>query len=99
MYECLKGLEPARVFEIFSQLCQIPHGSKNEKEISDYIYGFCQDLGLESYQDEAYNLIIKKPATPGYEDAPVVVLQAHMDMVCEKNADKVHDFNKDTITV
>ena len=99
MYECLKGLEPARVFEIFSQLCQIPHGSKNEKEISDYIYGFCQDLGLESYQDEAYNLIIKKPATPGYEDAPVVVLQAHMDMVCEKNADKVHDFTKDPITV
>ncbi len=99
MYECLRGLEPARVFEIFSQLCRIPHGSKNEKEISDYIYHFCRELGLETYQDEKYNLIIKKPATPGYENAPVVVLQAHLDMVCEKNADKIHDFKTDPIMV
>lgn len=99
MVECLQGLEPARVFEIFSQLCQIPHGSKNEKEISDWILGFCRERGIEVWQDEKYNLIAKKPATPGYEDAPIVILQAHLDMVCEKNADKVHDFTKDPISV
>ena len=99
MYECLKGLEPARVFEIFSDICKIPHGSKNEKAISDYIYNFCTNLGLDTYQDDSYNLIIKKPATPGYENAPVTILQAHIDMVCEKNADKVHDFTKDPIPV
>ncbi len=99
MYECLKGLEPARVFEIFDQLCRIPHGSGNEKAISDYICRFCKDRELWVLQDEAYNLIIRKPATPGYEKAPVVVLQAHLDMVCEKNGDKVHDFEKDPITV
>lgn len=99
MYQCLEGLEPKRVFEIFGELCQIPHGSKNEKAISDYIYHFCENLGLEVYQDQAFNLIIKKPATPGYEEAPVTILQAHMDMVCEKNADKVHDFKKDPVPV
>ncbi len=99
MYQCLEGLEPKRVFEIFSELCRIPHGSKNEKAISDYIYQFSKNLGLEVWQDEANNLIIKKPATPGYESAPVTILQAHIDMVCEKNGDKVHDFMKDPIPV
>lgn len=99
MYDCLKGLEPARVFEVFGQICEIPHGSKNEKAVSDYIYKFCVERGLDTYQDEANNLIIKKPATPGYENAPVTILQAHMDMVCEKNADKVHDFTRDPVPV
>ena len=99
MYDCLKGLEPIRVFEIFSEICEIPHGSKNEKAVSDYIYKFCTDRGFDTYQDEANNLIIKKPATPGYEKAPITILQAHMDMVCEKNADKIHDFKKDPIPV
>lgn len=99
MYDCLKGLEPARVFELFGELCRIPHGSKNEKAISDYIYNFCVEKGLETWQDEAWNLIIKKEATPGYEDAPTVILQAHLDMVCEKNADTIHDFTKDPIKV
>lgn len=94
MASCLEGLEPKRVLEIFSDLCQIPHGSKNEKAISDYIYNFAKNLNLECYQDQANNLIIKKPASPGYENAPTVILQAHMDMVCEKNADVVHDFKK-----
>ena len=84
MASCLEGLEPKRVLEIFSDLCQIPHGSKNEKAISDYIYNFAKNLNLECYQDQANNLIIKKPASPGYENAPTVILQAHMDMVCEK---------------
>lgn len=98
-YQCLEGLEPRRVFEIFGNLCQIPRGSKNEKAVSDYVYEFCHRLGLEVYQDEKWNLIIKKPATPGYENVPVVILQAHLDMVCEKNADKIHDFKKDPIPV
>lgn len=99
MYDCLKGLEPARVFELFGELCRIPHGSKNEKAISDYIYHFCVEKGLEAWQDEAHNLIIKKEATPGYESAPTVILQAHLDMVCEKNADTAHDFTRDPIRV
>ncbi len=99
MYECLKGLEPVRFFEIFSQLCQIPHGSKNEKAISDWIYQFCKERDIEVWQDEKYNLIAKKPATIGYENAPIVILQAHLDMVCEKNAGTVHDFAKDPISV
>ena len=97
--KCLEGLEPKRVFEVFSELSEIPHGSKNEKAISDYIYTFCKKLGLETYQDKTNNLIIKKPATSGYENAPTVVLQAHLDMVCEKNADTVHDFKKDPIRI
>ena len=97
--KCLEGLEPKRIFEVFSELCEIPHGSKNEKAISDYIYAFCRKLGLETYQDETNNLIIRKPATPGYENVPSVVLQAHLDMVCEKNADIVHDFKKDPIHI
>ena len=97
--ECLKGTEPARVFEIFSDLCRIPHGSKNEKAISDYIRDFCLGLGLETFQDEAFNLIVRKPAAPGFEDAPACVLQAHMDMVCEKTAGSAHDFTKDPIRI
>lgn len=99
MYECLKGLEPVRFFEIFSELCRIPHGSKNEKAISDYIYQFCKERGIEIWQDTSNNLIAKKPATPGYENAPIVILQAHLDMVCEKNAGTVHDFTKDPLSV
>ncbi|HWP50780.1 MAG TPA: beta-Ala-His dipeptidase, partial [Clostridia bacterium] len=99
MVKSLEGLEPRRVFELFSDLCQIPHGSGNEKAISDYIRSFCEKLGLDVYQDQVNNLIIKKPATVGYEECPTVVLQAHMDMVCEKEANVDHDFAKDPIRV
>ena len=54
--KCLEGLEPKRVFEVFSELSEIPHGSKNEKAISDYIYTFCKKLGLETYQDKTHRL-------------------------------------------
>ncbi len=99
MYQSLEGLEPKRVLELFSNLCEIPHGSGNEKAISDFIRDFCQHLHLDTYQDEAWNLIIKKPATQGYENAPICILQAHMDMVCEKKADTVHDFASDPLRV
>lgn len=99
MVDCLKGIEPRRVMEIFGELCSIPHGSKNEKAISDHIRDFCLSLGLEAAQDRANNLIIRKPASRGCEALPTVILQAHLDMVCEKNAAVRHDFLKDPIRV
>lgn len=86
-----------RVFYHFEQISKIPRGSGNEKAISDYLLNFGRELGLECIQDGALNIIIKKPASKGYEDAPVVIVQGHMDMVCEKNSDKEHDFTKDPI--
>lgn len=93
----LKDLQPNDVFKYFEELSQIPRGSGNEKAVSDYLKNFGESLGLETIQDEALNIIIKKPATKGYENAPVVILQGHMDMVCEKNIDTVHDFTKDPL--
>ena len=80
----LSDLEPKRVFEIFEELCAIPHGSTHTKAISDWCVEFGKKLGLEWYQDAANNVILIAPATAGYEDAPAVILQGHLDMVCEK---------------
>ncbi len=85
------------VFKYFSEISKIPRGSGNEKQISDYLVNEAKRLGLEVIQDETLNVIIKKPATSGYENSPGVILQGHMDMVCEKNKDTVHDFTKDEI--
>lgn len=85
------------VFKYFSEISKIPRGSGNEKGISDYLVSEAKRLGLEVIQDEALNVIIKKPGTQGYENSPGVILQGHMDMVCEKNKDTVHDFTKDEI--
>ena len=85
------------VFKYFSEISKIPRCSGNEKEISDYLVSEAKRLGLEVIQDETLNVIIKKPATSGYENSPGVILQGHMDMVCEKNKDTVHDFTKDEI--
>ena len=97
MSNVLKDLQPSLVFKYFEEISQIPRGSKNEKAISDYLRNFGESLGLETIQDESLNIIIRKPATPGYENAPGVVLQGHMDMVCEKNKSTNHDFMKDPI--
>ena len=97
MKNVLAGLQPQLVFKYFEEISQIPRGSGNEKEISDYLRKFGEDLGLETIQDEALNIIIRKPATKGYENAPGVVLQGHMDMVCEKNKGTNHDFTKDPL--
>lgn len=86
-----------RVFYHFHQICQIPHGSRNEKALSDYMLAWARKSGLEAHQDEVNNVLIRKPATPGYEDAPGVMLQAHLDMVCEKSPDSSHDFATDPI--
>lgn len=97
MNRVLNDLQPSLVFKYFEEISQIPRGSKNEKGISDYLRNFGESLGLETIQDESLNIIIRKPATPGYENAPGVVLQGHMDMVCEKNKSTNHDFMKDPI--
>ncbi|MEW9077185.1 aminoacyl-histidine dipeptidase [Terrisporobacter glycolicus] len=85
------------VFKYFSEISKIPRGSGNEKGISDYLVSEAKRLGLEVIQDETLNVIIKKTGTQGYENSPGVILQGHMDMVCEKNKDTVHDFTKDEI--
>ena len=95
----LENCEPKRVFYYFEEFCKIPHGSGNTKQISDYLVSFAKEHGLEYVQDEMNNVVIYKPATEGYEDAPAVILQGHMDMVCEKRPDVDHDFTKDPLNI
>lgn len=91
MNDLTRGLEPAAVLRHFEALCAIPHGSGNTKAISDHCLAFAKGLGLECRQDALNNVVIKKPATPGYEDHPPVIIQGHLDMVCEKEPGS--DFN------
>lgn len=93
----LQNLEPKKVFSYFEEISEIPRGSGNEKAISNYLVNVAKKLNLEVIQDEALNVIIKKPATKGYENAPTVIIQGHMDMVCEKNKGTDHDFEKDPL--
>lgn len=93
----LQNLEPKNVFRYFEEISQIPRSSGNEKQISDYLVNVAKGLNLEVIQDEALNVIIKKPGTKGYENSPIVIIQGHMDMVCEKNKGTDHDFSKDPI--
>ena len=91
------NLNPRILFDFFAQICEIPHGSKHEEKISMFLRDFGRGLGLETIVDDAGNVLIKKPATPGYENRKTVILQGHMDMVCDKRQDVVHDFEKDPI--
>ena len=93
----LEGLKPEKVFYYFEEISKIPRCSGHEKKISDYLFNFAKSKNLEVIQDKYLNVIIKKPASKGYEQAPVVMLQGHMDMVCEKNDGIDHDFEKDPI--
>lgn len=86
-----------QVLDYFREIAAIPHGSGNEKRLSDYLVEFAKKLNLSVIQDEALNIIIKKPASSGYEKAPAVIIQGHLDMVCEKNNDTVHDFLNDPL--
>ena len=92
-----EGLSPAGMLRFFEDICKIPHGSGNEQAISDYLMEFARQRGLYCYQDEALNVLIVKEATPDCADKPALLLQGHMDMVCEKNSDVVHDFLTDPI--
>ena len=93
----LNGLNPVGVMKYFEEISMIPRGSKNEKQISDYLVKFAKDRGFEVIQDEFLNVIIKKKATTGYEHVPSMILQGHMDMVCEKNQGTNHDFLVDPL--
>ena len=80
----LNHLEPQRVFHFFEELCAIPHGSGNTKAVSDWLVDFAKARGLRYVQDQLNNVVIFQDAAPGYESAEPVILQGHMDMVCEK---------------
>ena len=91
------NLKPEMLFKYFAQICNIPHGSKHEEQISEFLQNFGKELGLETIADEVGNVLIKKPAYPGYENRKTVILQGHMDMVCDKRKGVEHDFEKDPI--
>ncbi len=91
----LSHLQPERVFHYFEALCGIPHGSGNTRAVSDYCLEVAGELGLEAERDEANNVILRKPASSGYEQHPTVILQAHLDMVCEKEPGMAFDFATD----
>ena len=95
----LAGLAPANVFAYFEKLCSMPHGSRNTKMISDYLVSFAREQGLRYIQDELNNVILFGEGTCGYEDHPPVILQGHMDMVCEKDADCPIDMEKEGLDV
>lgn len=91
----LDHLEPKGVFRFFEELCAIPHGSGNTKAISDWCVAFARERGLEYHQDDANNVILIKAASPGYEDAPAVILQGHLDMVCEQTPECGKDMTRE----
>lgn len=99
MDESLKLMDYKGIFKYFYEISAIPRGSGNEKEISDYLVAYAQKHNIEYTRDEANNVIMIKPATPGYENEPAIILQGHMDMVCEKKKDYSHDFLKDGIKI
>lgn len=93
----LKGFEPANVLSYFEELCKIPHGSGNTKAISDYCVQFAKDHNLRYVQDEYTDVIIYKDGTEGFENSAPVIIQGHLDMVCEKTLDSTHDFMRDPL--
>ena len=93
----ISGYEPERFFHFFEDISAIPRGSGNEKGISDFLAAFARERGLWVYQDDAHNVIIKKAASAGAEDAAPVMMQGHLDMVCDKLAGVEHDFERDGI--
>src|SRR5690554_4426948 len=93
----LEKLKPAEVWKYFAEILEIPRPSKKEEQIIAYLLDFGKKHNLETLRDEVGNVLIRKPATKGMENRMSVVLQSHMDMVCEKNSDVTHDFNTDPI--
>ncbi len=93
----ITDLKPEIVWKFFHRITQVPRPSKKEGKIIQYLESFAKEYGIAIKKDKAGNILMTKPATPGYENLPVVILQSHMDMVCEKNSDKVFDFENDPI--
>jgi dipeptidase D len=95
----IEGLEPALLWSYFAELSRIPRESKHEEAAGKYVVSVAKKLGLEHAQDAAGNVVVRKPATPGYEDRAPVCLQGHLDMVCVAAPGKKHDFARDPITL
>ena len=93
----LEEIEPKQVWNEFSEICKIPHGSGNVDALRAFLRKRAEGYGLKCTEDEAGNLLIVKEATAGFEKAPVICMQAHLDMVCSKRSDCIHDFLKDPI--
>ena len=97
MNDVFKDLKPALLWKHFARILEIPHCSGNEKALGDYIISVAEAKGLEWQRDAVGNVVVRKQATPGHEQAEGVILQGHLDMVCEKNSDIEHDFSRDPI--
>lgn len=93
----LEQLQPQPLFNYFEEICQVPRPSKKEEKIRKFLLDFAKKHHLQAKTDKAGNVLISKPAAPGRENSPTVILQTHMDMVCEKNSDKQFDFDNDAI--
>ena len=93
----LSQLSPQPLWDIFAKICSIPHPSYHEEQLAEYIVGWAKEKGFHVERDQVGNILIRKPATAGMENRKPVVLQAHLDMVPQKNNDTVHDFTKDPI--
>jgi len=99
MIPALTNLQPEPVWKHFDKLAAIPRASTKEAAARDYVRTVATKLGLESVQDKVGNLVVRKPARPGREAAPMALLQGHLDMVCEKNEGTVHNFDVDPIKI
>ncbi len=99
MGNAIEGLKPELVWKYFAEIATIPRGSKHEEKISRYVLETAKRLGLDAKADKLGNVVVKKPASPGRERARRIALQGHLDMVCEKNKDTVHDFSRDPIAL
>ncbi len=95
----LKNIEPQRVFDYFEEICTIPHGSGDTAKMTDYCVSFAKTHNLDYYTDRLGNVIIRKPASKGYETHPTVIIQGHLDMVCEKEQDCDIDFSTDGLSI
>ncbi len=99
MASAIEGLEPAALWKHFAALSRVPRGSKNEKAAAAFVIAHARALGLPWAQDAVGNVVVRKPAAAGREQAPMVCLQGHLDMVCEKRPEVVHDFTRDPIVL
>jgi len=97
MSSTFEGLKPALIWKYFAKILSVPRCSGNEKAIGDYIISVAKELNLASKRDKVGNVVVEKKATSGHESAETVILQGHLDIVCEKNSDVEHDFSKDPI--
>jgi dipeptidase D len=97
MSKAIEGLQPSLVWKYFAEIAKIPRPSKHEEAMTKYVLDTAKKFGLQAKADKLGNVVVKKPASKGLERLPSIALQGHLDMVCEKNADKVHDFMKDPL--